>query len=432
MFIIPSRALASFSPKKNCRNNICEWRPAFNKKSPSTYHHSTAAKFCRGWNQPVVAFTNTRKDYVLSHIGGFLLALLSGLHHRVHSRHASMPWINKMIKSRRTEYIIQFWIMFLYFHCWNMLKLRSATPHFHRMSAWSCCHEVNHSEAKRHPHHPKLHCKHRWLPRGWALGCWSCSPPLGWRWSPATVLGGQVGAMNGYNHGDNPHRLAMVGDTPYDYGFVTTYSWNCYHKYPTPFCCCQCFEVELNVVAETIDVDWFTMLGKLHYTKLPPPVFQTGSKAASILISQKLDPSWPLRSFPKNGFKFVKWVHLRPFLEPLPNMPRHKEPRLLGTCDQQLLREGHAVQAQLHAQVAPGHHEGLGLGDDAIDVGQGLPAQLGTYQVWVKDGQKLPGKPDHVKKVMFIYPNQSSAWAPQEWPKVYYPTASWHMENPPL
>ena len=67
--------------------------------------------------------------------------------------------------------------------------------------------------------------------------------------------------------------------------------WNCYHKYPTPFCCCQFFEVELNVVEETIDVDWFTMLGKLNYTKLPPPVFQTGSKAASILISQTLDPS---------------------------------------------------------------------------------------------------------------------------------------------
>ena len=41
--------------------------------------------------------------------------------------------------------------------------------------------------------------------------------------------------------------------------------------------------------------------------------------------------------------------------------------------------KGHAVQAQLHAQVAPGHHEGLGLGNDAIDVGQGLPASAARH-----------------------------------------------------
>ena len=49
-----------------------------------------------------------------------------------------------------------------------------------------------------------------------------------------------------------------------------------------------------------------------------------------------------------------------------------EEPRLLGPGDQQLLRKRHTIQAQLHAQVATSHHEGLGLGDDAVDVGQSL------------------------------------------------------------
>ena len=55
---------------------------------------------------------------------------------------------------------------------------------------------------------------------------------------------------------------------------------------------------------------------------------------------------------------------------------------LFGSLDQQLLREGHAVQAQLHAQVAARHHEGLGLGDDALDVGEGLPGRQGRQNRW--------------------------------------------------
>ena len=116
------------------------------------------------------------------------------------------------------------------------------------------------------------------------------------------------------------------------------------------------------------------------------------------------------KTIEKNGFKVAKWVSTSPALSGTPKKrSRHKEPRLLGTCDQQLLRERHAVQAQLHSKVPPGHHEGLGFGDDAIDVGQSL-YQRKEYQVatgWVKDGQGysdglavLPCKPE--KKVLFV------------------------------
>ena len=47
---------------------------------------------------------------------------------------------------------------------------------------------------------------------------------------------------------------------------------------------------------------------------------------------------------------------------------------LFGSLNQQLLREGHTVQAQLHPQIAARHHEGLGLGDDTLNVGEGLTA----------------------------------------------------------
>lgn len=45
---------------------------------------------------------------------------------------------------------------------------------------------------------------------------------------------------------------------------------------------------------------------------------------------------------------------------------------LLGALDEQLLCEGHSVQTQLHTQITTGHHQGLGLGDDALNVGEGL------------------------------------------------------------
>lgn len=50
----------------------------------------------------------------------------------------------------------------------------------------------------------------------------------------------------------------------------------------------------------------------------------------------------------------------------------HKQPCLLGTLDEEFLREGHTVQAQLHAEITTCHHECLGLRDDALDVGEGL------------------------------------------------------------
>ena len=46
--------------------------------------------------------------------------------------------------------------------------------------------------------------------------------------------------------------------------------------------------------------------------------------------------------------------------------------QVLGFADEQFLGEGHSLQLQLHAQVATSHHQRLGLGDDAVDVGQSL------------------------------------------------------------
>ena len=54
------------------------------------------------------------------------------------------------------------------------------------------------------------------------------------------------------------------------------------------------------------------------------------------------------------------------------SLQSHEESGLFGSRNEQLLRKGHAVEAQLNAQVASGHHQGLRLGDDALNVGQGL------------------------------------------------------------
>ena len=51
-------------------------------------------------------------------------------------------------------------------------------------------------------------------------------------------------------------------------------------------------------------------------------------------------------------------------------------PSGLGLSDQQLLREGHPFEFQLDAQIPTCHHERLGLGNDAIDVGQCLAKDL--------------------------------------------------------
>ena len=47
-------------------------------------------------------------------------------------------------------------------------------------------------------------------------------------------------------------------------------------------------------------------------------------------------------------------------------------PNLLGTLDQQLLRKGHTIQAQLDTQITTCHHKRLGFGDNALDVGESL------------------------------------------------------------
>mmetsp|Transcript_59734 Transcript_59734/g.139772 ORF Transcript_59734/g.139772 Transcript_59734/m.139772 type:complete len:265 (-) Transcript_59734:403-1197(-) len=50
----------------------------------------------------------------------------------------------------------------------------------------------------------------------------------------------------------------------------------------------------------------------------------------------------------------------------------HEKALVLGLSDEVFLRKWHPLELQLDAQVSPGHHQSLGLGDDAVDVGQGL------------------------------------------------------------
>mmetsp|Transcript_79757 Transcript_79757/g.165717 ORF Transcript_79757/g.165717 Transcript_79757/m.165717 type:complete len:255 (-) Transcript_79757:736-1500(-) len=49
-----------------------------------------------------------------------------------------------------------------------------------------------------------------------------------------------------------------------------------------------------------------------------------------------------------------------------------EEACFLGFRDEQLLSEGHPVHTKLDAQISSSDHQGLALGDDAIDVGEGL------------------------------------------------------------
>mmetsp|Transcript_59735 Transcript_59735/g.139777 ORF Transcript_59735/g.139777 Transcript_59735/m.139777 type:complete len:207 (-) Transcript_59735:859-1479(-) len=50
----------------------------------------------------------------------------------------------------------------------------------------------------------------------------------------------------------------------------------------------------------------------------------------------------------------------------------HEQASILGSPDQKLLSERNPFELQLHSKISPCHHQGLRLGDDAINVCQGL------------------------------------------------------------
>ena len=70
--------------------------------------------------------------------------------------------------------------------------------------------------------------------------------------------------------------------------------------------------------------------------------------------------------------------------------------RFVGLGHQLLLYDGHPLHRDLHAQVSPGHHDAVDLGEDGVDVVDTLaPLQLGHDQRLAAGGvQVLPGVED--------------------------------------